>query len=284
MEQFSQNTYWTLAEDLKHLKGQERALRNQVGRRGEKKRKWDGTYAPGSELKRGKVPAPWEAPSDRLGQKGSFRGAEESATTSLWQAGERPAQTVVPLPCAPQPEPWVRWYRQGPSTDTQSLEDRPRERAAVGCAERAWRGWSVVWLQPGVSAEAQACHRTDEPLLSGAQRAGYHGRQPPPARTPGHRTPATASGAPDSADSGNPAAASGSHLGRLRGPSHRLGWHLHQPPSRQAPGADASELPMHRSRPETTAEPQGPRDLGSRAAISPCSCVSCVFTPPLPAL
>ena len=167
---------------------------------------------------------------------------------------------------------------------TLSLEDRPRERAAVGCAERAWRGWSVVWLQPGVSAEAQACHRTDEPLLSGAQRAGCHGRQPPPARTPGHRTPATASGAPDSADSGNPAAASGSHLGRLRGPSHRLGWHLHQPPSRQAPGADASELPTHRSRPETTAEPQGPRDLGSRAAISPCSCVSCVFTPPLPAL
>ena len=31
MEQFSQNTFWTLAEDLKHLKGQERSPQNRVG-------------------------------------------------------------------------------------------------------------------------------------------------------------------------------------------------------------------------------------------------------------
>ena len=31
MKQFSENTYWTLAENLKHLKGQERSPCNQVG-------------------------------------------------------------------------------------------------------------------------------------------------------------------------------------------------------------------------------------------------------------
>ena len=53
MEQFSQRTCWTLEEDLKHLKGQERSPHNQVGWKEEGKRGeevgWDCTS--GGELK-----------------------------------------------------------------------------------------------------------------------------------------------------------------------------------------------------------------------------------------
>ena len=46
----------------------------------------------------------------------------------------------------------------------------------------------------------------------------------------------------------------------------------------QVLGADVSGMPIHRVRAETT-EPQGLHDLGSRAEISPQSCVSRGFTP-----
>lgn len=48
MEKFSQNTCWTIAEDLKHLKGQERSPHNQVEWKGKKEKQpldlhpWEG--------------------------------------------------------------------------------------------------------------------------------------------------------------------------------------------------------------------------------------------------
>lgn len=57
----------------------------------EKKRKWDGNCGLGRELKKGKVPVPWEAPSlaGRSVQKGCFRGSEKGTATGLWQTEER---------------------------------------------------------------------------------------------------------------------------------------------------------------------------------------------------
>ena len=123
-----------------------------------KKRGWrDGTCAPGTELKRGGVPTSWEAPSDPRGQKGSFRGSEES-TTPICGGQETPAQTGVLLPCAPA---WdmCPLVRQG----LQLRGERAvQKRTAAGCVDKAWRGWSVLRPQLGVLAEA--------PLLSGTQR------------------------------------------------------------------------------------------------------------------
>ena len=54
MESLSENTYLTLAEALKHWKGQEKSPGNQVGKREKIKRNWDGTCTPGRELKKKK--------------------------------------------------------------------------------------------------------------------------------------------------------------------------------------------------------------------------------------
>ena len=105
MEQFSQSTCCTLAEDLGHLKGQERSPCNGVGRKKEKGKKgrgeevgWDLHPWWGAEGEErfphlGKPPHWWE---DQLGLKGSFRGLEESATTSLCRQDRvRPTQMVL---------------------------------------------------------------------------------------------------------------------------------------------------------------------------------------------
>ena len=87
VEQFSQNTYWKLAEDLIQPKLQEGSPYNQV--------EWNKTI---KEL--GQNLNPWEGAVkekvfpqpknplhlDQLGHKKSFRGPKESATTGLWQA------------------------------------------------------------------------------------------------------------------------------------------------------------------------------------------------------
>ena len=60
----------------------------------------------------------------------------------------------------------------GVGAGTRDLEDRHGERVDVGCAETAWR--SVVQPQLGVFTwEAQACHRSKVPLLSGVQSEGW---------------------------------------------------------------------------------------------------------------
>ena len=62
--QFSQNTYWTLAEDLRILEGQEWSPHNWVGGNKKKKKKSGKGPAPlGENYKRGNIPAPWEGSS-----------------------------------------------------------------------------------------------------------------------------------------------------------------------------------------------------------------------------
>ena len=90
---------------------------------------------------------------------------------------ERERETCADDPCHCPASPSLRHAcplvgaRLG--AEIHCLEDRPRERTAVGWAETARRGWSVVWPQPGVfTAEALIRHRSEEPLLSDAQREG----------------------------------------------------------------------------------------------------------------
>ena len=172
MEQFSQNTYWTPAEDLKHLKGQERSLRNQVGRQEKKRGSGTGPAHLGGSWKRGKVTALWEAPSLAGG----------SART-----------------------------------------EKELQRLIGECSTR---------------------------FVAGRTERDLHGC---PCHCPVH-------------------------------PSCLLGGFLCQPPPQQALGAGISGLPTHRGGTETTAEPQGLCDSGSRAEISQCGCVHHGFTPLPPAL
>ena len=105
MEQFSQSTCWTLAEDLRPLKGQERFLCNKVGwkkEEGKRKRRGRGTGpAPlAGSWRREEVPTLGEAPSLVGRSVGTERQlwelSEESAATGLWQAGQSETYTDGP--------------------------------------------------------------------------------------------------------------------------------------------------------------------------------------------
>ena len=50
---------------------------------------------------------------EQLGQKGSFRGLEDSVTASLQQTKQRPAQRICATSCSPQPKTCACWYVQG---------------------------------------------------------------------------------------------------------------------------------------------------------------------------
>lgn len=152
----------------------------------EKKRGWrDGTCAPGRELKRGGVPASWEAPSDLRGQKGSFRGSEES-TTPICGRQKTPAQTGVLLSCAPARDtcPLVRQGLQlrgecaVPEEDCCWLCGQGLKGAGVryGC------NWGCLQKHPGH-------HRSQAPLLRGTQRSPSLHCQPLPMQAPGEHTP-----------------------------------------------------------------------------------------------
>ena len=86
IEQFSQSTCWTLAEDLGHLKGQEKSPRKRVGLKKEKKkRKQDGTCTPAGELKerrgyrtQGSPLTSGESSWDREGASGARRRGQQS--------------------------------------------------------------------------------------------------------------------------------------------------------------------------------------------------------------
>ena len=88
--QFSQSTCWTLAENLGHLKGEEKSPPSQVGwKKGKKKVGRDGTS--GGELKVRRRSQTQESPltaGNQLGQKGTFNGLEGNAATGLWKAGQ----------------------------------------------------------------------------------------------------------------------------------------------------------------------------------------------------
>lgn len=157
----------------------------------------------------------------------------------------------------------------------------------VGFMEIAWRDWNVVSLQPRVFLEeAQVPQRSKPSLLNGAWEEGQgfvfslflHVPGPSPA--------------------GFMKAYPSSHRDEFPWPRHCLSqlpplWvHMHwllpewasEPTTAsEALGAELSGLPMHRGKVETTAEPQGPHNLESRAKISCHCCMSCKFIPsPLP--
>ena len=81
---------------------------------------WEGAVKKERFLHSGKPPPWW---GDQPGQKGCFTCSEESASTGLWQAEQRPAQMVVPPRCMPQPETRIHWYGWGLGAETQVLED-----------------------------------------------------------------------------------------------------------------------------------------------------------------
>lgn len=86
LQQFSQNTYWTLAEVLKHLKGQEKSPYNWI-RWKEIKRKWDETSALGRNLERRSfctLGSPIIGKTISWVRKRKFRGSGERAKMGLW--------------------------------------------------------------------------------------------------------------------------------------------------------------------------------------------------------
>ena len=100
MEQFSQNTYWMLAEDLIQPKQQERSPHNQVGRKKKKKKKELGQdlYPVREPWKRkgyltlGTPFTGWKISQDRQGASEAQRRVQQPVCSR--QNTERPAQTV----------------------------------------------------------------------------------------------------------------------------------------------------------------------------------------------
>lgn len=149
-----------IAEGLKHLKGQERSPHNQEGwKRFEKKRgNGTGPVALGGSWRRGPLTTGRsiriEKKLQRLrgdhnnwfvaGRKETCRDGQATALhTQAWDSG-------LLVQARARVGPW-------------HLENRPRRRLVLA-VQTAWRGWSWVQLQPGVSAEARTCHRNKVPL------------------------------------------------------------------------------------------------------------------------
>ena len=183
MKQFSQSTSWTLAEDLGHLKGQERSPHNRVderkkkgNRRGEEEG-WD-LLPWWANWRRGEVPASEEAPlpaGRSIGTEGELQGlSEESAAIGLWQAGQ--SETYTDGLCHNPACPSLRRVSTGAHGDWM-LEHGVR-RANLG------RGLLLsVRRQPEgtevrKSTTRNACggnpdhHRSEVPLLSDTQGVG----------------------------------------------------------------------------------------------------------------
>ena len=157
MEQFSQNTYWTLAEDLKHLKGQEGSPYNWVGWK-ERNRKWDRTCIPGRQLKRrGEVPIPGETPSVGRSTGKQMKLQMRKWESKNWSVTGRTEWDLqrwsVLQPYAPQLEILNHWCQWGLNAGLWSLEHRTEERAVAGCMEMAWGGQECELVQWGVFME-----------------------------------------------------------------------------------------------------------------------------------
>lgn len=98
MEQFSQSTSWTLAEDLRHLKrNHERSPHNQAGqkerREKEEQRKRDRTSASGWELKQKRGSCTWWSPlllgKSRWERRGSLGCYSKESRATVWGRQDR---------------------------------------------------------------------------------------------------------------------------------------------------------------------------------------------------
>lgn len=131
---------------LKHLKGQEKSL---SGRRKEKKRMEGWDMHPGRELKRGAVPASWEAP----GSAGTERRLRGEHNPHLRQAEERHLHRLEH--CYPA-RPGLRHVSAGYGQGLNLRVERTvhRKRTAVGCGQ-GLKGVGVCYGRNwGVFAEA----------------------------------------------------------------------------------------------------------------------------------
>ena len=171
MEQFSQSTSWTLAEDLRHLKGHERSPHNQVGQKKDRKRKsrgrGTGPALPGGELKQKRGSCTWWSPLI----VGEIRWERRGVSAVIQRRAEQQSE-------AGRTE-WDLQGRQGFGTGTWHLETKPGERTLVSCREMVWGDRSeeihnleCLWRK----------HRREVSLLSDAR-----GVEPFVASLPGHR-------------------------------------------------------------------------------------------------
>ena len=74
---------------------------------------------------------------EQLGQKEKFGGSENSAATSLWQAGESEVYTNDLATALHAPAIGVHWCTRGLSVGMWGLKSRPRKGNDVGCEETA---------------------------------------------------------------------------------------------------------------------------------------------------
>ena len=176
VEQFSQSTYWTLAQGIRHPEVY-RNISTELGRMKDfLKMNRDGTCVPGKELEKRKESRTLRSPLtsgdiswDRKGASEARRRTQQSAEGRK----ERDRHRGSELPCCnPQPRTpagtcrgWVlnlRLQRTDPGRGLGLAARRQPEGPGV------WYGW-----QPGVYVEeARACHRSEAPLVRGEWREG----------------------------------------------------------------------------------------------------------------
>ena len=184
MERFSQSTSWTLAEELRHLKGQERSPHNQVGwKKEEEKRKRRGSGTGPAPLRRGLLKerrgyhiqgsllTGEEIRWDRRGALGAIRG--EHSNRSVAGRTEWDLQRgFMPQPCMP----CLRHVSTGVDGGWvlecgvwKANLGRGLLLAARRQPERTRVRKSTTGNTCGGSADR---HRSEEPLLSDTQGAG----------------------------------------------------------------------------------------------------------------
>ena len=137
-----------------------------------KKRKWDGTCAPGRELKKRKGSHILGRPSlvGRLARTERelqrLRGERNNWVVS--RRTERATQTVVPPPCTPQTEMCVRWYRG------RWVLKRGAQRTDLGRGLLLAARDSLKGLECGMAASRGVCGRSLGPSKKRSSIVKWH--------------------------------------------------------------------------------------------------------------
>ena len=151
MEQFSQSTWWTPAEDPGHLKDKKDPHVTGPDKRKKRKgreeagRNLSPWWGAGVEERLHHLGKPLYQQGDQIGQKGRCGVLEERSAIGQWQGGQRETyRRFVPQHCAPQSEMGVL----GIGSVTWGLESTPKEDTASGYEETAWGDESEeLWNQ-----------------------------------------------------------------------------------------------------------------------------------------
>lgn len=260
--------YWT-KEDLKHLKGKERSPHNQVGMKGKWNKQKDRICIPGRQFGKEKVPVPEEALS-LAGRLVNIDRKFQRREQQLFVVGKNREmyKWSLPPPCKPQlGDGCVHWYRPGLGAGTQDLEDRPRERTVIGCAETAKRGWRWWATTRGVHGRNPEPPQKQSPIVKWCVKEGGAVITASFLQAPVPATMWTPENLPQPPLWGHFCLCGLSH------PSCHLSQLWEQMPVR---------LPTHRGEAETTGEPQEPHDLKKQGLKSLPE--GCKFILPTPAL